>query len=351
MNKKGILSTLLTIVFLTILMSILTIPASADVGDAFIKGRVLSYNPSIITNVKLLQNNIELDTQALPSTATSGQVPQDFSFDNLAPGTYSLIITKDVHTKFTLNNVLIDEDGLDLTKDPRNAIKCLTLLCGDLDNDGIIDAKDLNTVWSSLNYGKRTSDAEEPRCDLNGDGVIDAKDLNIVWSSENYGKRDVVIEYSAPGYLISITNLRTTDVGTNEVTTTVTASKDGIVYWVLLDSNSATPSADQIIAGRTSAGTIAYRCGDINVYGGIAKTFVIAGIDEETSYKLCAVAVESNGDRSDVCFCYFTTTSAANNWLTSISTPSGSNLTSTTAMATASFSNSGVLSANKKRVV
>ena len=97
----------------------------------------------------------------------------------------------------TLNNVCVGEGGLDLTKDIRDTIKCLTLLCGDLDGDGIIDVKDLNIVWSSLNYGKRSSDAAIPRCDLNGDGVVDAKDLNIVWSSENYGKRYVVIDYGA----------------------------------------------------------------------------------------------------------------------------------------------------------
>ena len=169
-----------------------------SVAGCTVIGKIRSYNPNNATTLILLKDNVGKYTTTIGAISGSSQTDQPFRFTNVDPGTYTLIITKSSHLSYTLNNIEIGVAGetvLDLTQDSRDVVKLMTLLCGDLNSDGIIDAKDLNTVWSSLNYGKRTSDAENPFCDLNGDGVIDAKDLNIVWSSENYGKRNVVISW------------------------------------------------------------------------------------------------------------------------------------------------------------
>ena len=159
-----------------------------------VKGSVLSYNPQTPALVQLLQNDAVAYQTEIPPTTGTGQIKQDFLFDNVKHGTYTLVVTKSAHLKFILNNVVVGDENFDLARSSSfDSSRGMTLLCGDLDGDGIIDAKDLNTVWSSLNYGKRLSDADNKQCDLNGDGIIDAKDLNIIWSSENYGKRDVVV--------------------------------------------------------------------------------------------------------------------------------------------------------------
>ena len=161
-----------------------------------VKGAVMSYNAQIPTSVQLLQNGAEVRKAEMATPTGYVQIKQDFTIKNVTPGAYTLVITKNLHTKFTVNNFIVEDKDLDLTKDKHDDLKCIMLYCGDLNGDGIIDAADLNTVWSSKNYGRRISDAETPYCDLNGDGIIDAKDLNIIWSSENYGKRNVIFEYS-----------------------------------------------------------------------------------------------------------------------------------------------------------
>jgi hypothetical protein len=58
---------------------------------------------------------------------------------------------------------------------------------------------------------------------------------------------------------ISITDLRMTEIDLEEATFSAKINKNGALYYVLLaDSNSTTPTADQIITGRTSTATYAY---------------------------------------------------------------------------------------------
>jgi hypothetical protein len=158
-----------------------------------VKGCVLTYNPKIPTIVKLIQNNAEVKIEIAPEEGI-GQVKQDFVFDNITPGTYTLVITKALHTMFTVNNLVVGEDGLDLTQDSRDAVKTMTLLCGDVNGDGEINQADLNILWQPLNYNKRVSEGADPRCDLNGDGEVNQIDLNILWQLVNYNKGPVVID-------------------------------------------------------------------------------------------------------------------------------------------------------------
>jgi len=92
-----------------------------------------------------------------------------------------------------VNDVVVGEDDLDLSKDSRDAVKIITLLCGDINGDDAINSADLNILWWSINYNKRVSEGADPRCDLNGDGEVNQLDLNILWMPMNYNKGAVVI--------------------------------------------------------------------------------------------------------------------------------------------------------------
>jgi len=158
-----------------------------------LSGVVQSYNPNNPVTVQLMKNNTVVDTITIPSVAGSGQVTQPFSFSDVSPGTYTLTITKPAHTPYTINNIVVSDKDVDLTQDPRDQVKLIILLTGDVNGDGSINVNDLNEIWSSLNYGKTVGEAQNPLCDLDGNGVINVNDLNILWSAINYGKGAVVI--------------------------------------------------------------------------------------------------------------------------------------------------------------
>ena len=98
-----------------------------------------------------------------------------------------LSVTKPVHTPFTVANIEVNDD-VALTQHIRGAISVITLLCGDIDGNGSINASDLAILTSSSNYMKSAAEADNPLADLNGDGSINASDLAILTSSLNYMK-------------------------------------------------------------------------------------------------------------------------------------------------------------------
>ena len=158
-----------------------------------VSGIVCSYNPNIATTLTLFEDGVEKHVVTIQPLAGVGQFEQNFSFENVLPGNYSLEIVKDVHTKYTINNIIVSGDNVDLTQDSRNAVRLVTLLCGDISGDGEINQADLNLLWLPVNYNKRLPDAGNELCDLNGDGEINQLDLNILWLSANYNKSAVII--------------------------------------------------------------------------------------------------------------------------------------------------------------
>jgi hypothetical protein len=63
----------------------------------------------------------------------------------------------------------------------------MVVMVGDLNNDGIVDYRDINKV--ARLYGKTPQDpAWDPNCDIIEDSIIDYRDINIV--CRNYGKTD-----------------------------------------------------------------------------------------------------------------------------------------------------------------
>jgi len=165
-----------------------------DTPGIVITGKVRTYNPGSPTTARLYQDGAVKYTTTIPATTGIGQAEQSFTFENVAPGTYTLVITKEAHTPFTVQKVVVDNQNVDLTMDTRPEVRLMTLRCGDINGDGMINDADLAILWLAANYNKSaTAQGVNPRCDLNGDGMINDADLAILWLAVNYNKGAVVI--------------------------------------------------------------------------------------------------------------------------------------------------------------
>ena len=158
-----------------------------------VSGKIQSYNPNNETIVRLYQDSELKYTTSIAPAYGIGQHTQDFNFKEVEPGTYTLVITKAQHTSFTVRTIVVGDEDLDLTKDSRAAVRVMTLLCGDINGDNMINNADLVILWMAVNYNKSVAQAADPRCDLNGDGMINNADLVILWMAVNYNKGPVVI--------------------------------------------------------------------------------------------------------------------------------------------------------------
>jgi len=158
----------------------------SDLVTKSVFGTVRSYNPNNPVTLQLLQNNEVKHTTTITAEAGGVRRDQDFTFVGVEPGTYSLVITKTAHLKFTVHNVVVGENDLDLTQDDREAVRLMTLICGDINRDGQINSSDLLILLGSyLEIG------ENLLADLNGDGQVNSSDLLILLG--NYLELDVVV--------------------------------------------------------------------------------------------------------------------------------------------------------------
>ena len=160
-----------------------------------VSGIVKSYYPTKPATIQLIKNEEPVYTAMIRDEDGYGLKDQVFTFEGVAPDTYDLVVTKDAHTKFTVKDVVAGEEDLDLTLDDRPEIQIITLRCGDINGDGLINDADLTILWRAGNYNKKAGEAENPRCDLNGDGLINDADLTMLWLAHNYNRGAVVIEY------------------------------------------------------------------------------------------------------------------------------------------------------------
>ena len=172
-----------------------------------VSGAVKSYNPKNETTIKLMQGTAEKYRTTIEAASSGiGQQEQPFTFTGVAPGTYSLVITKEAHTSFTVQTVVVSDRNVDLTQHGHPEVRLMTLRCGDINNDGMINDSDLAILWLSANYNKSaTAQGVNSRCDLNGDGMVNDTDLAILWLAANYNKGAVeVTSYDLPSNLPSL---------------------------------------------------------------------------------------------------------------------------------------------------
>lgn len=158
-----------------------------------ITGMIRSYYPDHETTIRLMSGGEPIYTTTIPIMSGYGLHNQEFVFEGVEPGVYDLVITKAAHTSFTVRAVVVNDKDVDLTKDSRPEVQLMTLRCGDINGDGLINDADLTILWRAGNYNKKAGEADNPLCDLNGDGLINDADLTILWLAYNYNRGPVII--------------------------------------------------------------------------------------------------------------------------------------------------------------
>jgi hypothetical protein len=140
-----------------------------------------------------MQEGKELYKTTLEASTGYGPVVQTFTFENVAPGNYTLNVRKQAHLDYTLTDVTVGTDNLDLTQHIDPNISLITLPCGDINGDGYIDSADLSLIILPKNYNKQVTDTGvEKTADLTGTGWIDSSSLGVLILPANYNKTQVV---------------------------------------------------------------------------------------------------------------------------------------------------------------
>jgi uncharacterized protein (DUF2141 family) len=138
-----------------------------------------------------MQGITEIDRVVIPAGYGSGLVDQKYVFYNVAPGTYSIVVTKDTHTEFTIESVVMVEDAVNLERDLRVSVKPITLRCGDLTGSGRINMDDLMILLTD--FMNPSYLAVNSMTDLDGDGLINMKDLMILLNPNHFMQgRDII---------------------------------------------------------------------------------------------------------------------------------------------------------------
>lgn len=165
------------------------------VGASSVVGQILSYDCKSSATITLSQNGEAVYELTLDASGKAGLNVREFTFKNVEDGVYDLVITADRHLSFTVAGIDVSGENVDLTQSDKAELSTITLVAGDVNNDGCVDLKDVTLLTSSNTYGKAYDEAETKSADINGDKCFDLKDLTIIASEKNYGKSPVKIEY------------------------------------------------------------------------------------------------------------------------------------------------------------
>jgi hypothetical protein len=139
-----------------------------DVADGEI---VVSETPTVINGYAYLEgrtdhSGIEVTLEISPAMTTTTDASGFYSFEGMPAGNYTITYAADLY----LSAVSIDAVVLE---GETNVLCDVTLLGGDLNNDGVIDILDLSLC--AANFDTAASEA-----DVNADGIVDVYDLVLV---------------------------------------------------------------------------------------------------------------------------------------------------------------------------
>lgn len=153
-----------------------------------ISGQVTSYNPNNATTVTLYQNGeATAYTATIAAVEGSGQVTQNFEIADVPAGTYDLVVTKAQHLTYKVTGVVVEGADIDLSAAEDKEYQNMTMLCGALDNNELINYDDLFIVLDASTYGLSVEEAASPEADLDGNALVQYDDLFIVLDAKNYG--------------------------------------------------------------------------------------------------------------------------------------------------------------------
>lgn len=160
-----------------------------------VAGRVITFNPNNETTIKLLQDDRVAAQTIIEQEPGKGQVEQQFTLENVTPGVYKMVITKKTHLSYTITNLIIGSEDVDLTESADSNISTIILPCGDINGDGFIDSSDLSIIILPENYDRQTNACTSPAADLAGIGWVNSVSLSIVILPANYDKTHIVRPY------------------------------------------------------------------------------------------------------------------------------------------------------------
>ncbi|MDR1571443.1 MAG: S-layer homology domain-containing protein [Clostridiales Family XIII bacterium] len=139
-------------------------------------------------------------------------------------------------------------------------------------------------------------------------------------------------------------NFKLSNLSDNSVRLTVTSSKAGYLYYVVVaDSAAKTPSQSNVRNGRDAGGSTAYKSGNFSVPANSSQYVDIGDLRAGTSYRVfgCVyTGTSSSSDYSIVKVQSFTTTGTDNAWISGMTLMSG-DITASTAKFTTNFYVSG----------
>ena len=99
-----------------------------------------------------------------------------------------MVITKDAHLKFTVNNIVVGDDDVDLTNDSRPAVQLIKLIAGDINGDGIVEMGDFLMIMNHLNItAAEAAQLGIQFADINGDCILEMTDFLIIANNLNTG--------------------------------------------------------------------------------------------------------------------------------------------------------------------
>jgi len=144
-------------------------------GNASLSGAFTTINPHINVRIELRENNPVgsiVSYVIVRDEASSGLI--NFIFNNIEPGTYTLIFSRPGHTTFTLNNITVTAQDDDINLTQEGILRSdIPLFPGDVNGDGVVNHLDriaLQQAWMT----------NDIYADFNGDGVVNSLDLIIL---------------------------------------------------------------------------------------------------------------------------------------------------------------------------
>ncbi len=161
-----------------------------------VSGKVQSYNPNNKTVLVLQQGGEDKFSTEISAEEGSGQKIQDFSFEAVPEGTYDLVVTKAGHLTYTIKDVIVRSEDIDLTEMTDKAYQTITLLAGDVNGDGSITEDDVFVIRYTSNINKETENASNKNADINGDGSVTEDDVFIVRYTTHINKSTANCTYN-----------------------------------------------------------------------------------------------------------------------------------------------------------
>jgi len=139
-------------------------------------------------------NDAIVSTITIPIAPANVSTPVTFEFDNVYPGTYSLIFGQPGHTSFTLNNIVVAGGvNVDITRDPNFPLQ-LPLRPGNITGSGQVNVTDLTMLLQHW----LTSDIS---ANFTGSGQVNVADLSLLlqnWMAESVVVQAIYVQQPTP---------------------------------------------------------------------------------------------------------------------------------------------------------